>query len=236
MLYLILFYIIALWFSGRILACQAGDRGSIPRQCNDVKFQYFWKHINTSDFVRQISSAIYETCPTRFRYLLVSFWLTRVVLSKRGHPGLNQRPLDLQSNALLLSYIPMPLSNVHSWLLYCHLKRIIIIMLYLILFYFIALWFSGRILACHAGDRGSIPRQCNDVKFQCFWKHINTSDLVRQISSGIYETCSTAFRYLLAPFWLMRAVLSKGHIRVWTRDLSICSRMLYHWDISHASF
>ena len=21
-------------------------------------------------------------------------------------------------------------------------------------------WFSGRILACHAGDRGSIPRQC----------------------------------------------------------------------------
>ena len=22
-------------------------------------------------------------------------------------------------------------------------------------------WFSGRILACHAGDRGSIPRQCN---------------------------------------------------------------------------
>ena len=25
----------------------------------------------------------------------------------RGHPGLNQGPLDLQSNALPLSYIPM---------------------------------------------------------------------------------------------------------------------------------
>ena len=25
---------------------------------------------------------------------------------KRGHPGLNRRPLDLQSNALPLSYIP----------------------------------------------------------------------------------------------------------------------------------
>ncbi len=24
-------------------------------------------------------------------------------------------------------------------------------------------WFSGRILACHAGDRGSIPRQCKLV-------------------------------------------------------------------------
>ena len=26
-------------------------------------------------------------------------------------------------------------------------------------------WFSGRILACHAGDRGSIPRQCNSLFF-----------------------------------------------------------------------
>ena len=25
-------------------------------------------------------------------------------------------------------------------------------------------WFSGRILACHAGDRGSIPRQCRIFK------------------------------------------------------------------------
>ena len=24
-------------------------------------------------------------------------------------------------------------------------------------------WFSGRILACHAGDRGSIPRQCTGL-------------------------------------------------------------------------
>ena len=29
-------------------------------------------------------------------------------------------------------------------------------------------WFSGRILACHAGDRGSIPRQCRIFKLhQC---------------------------------------------------------------------
>ena len=25
-------------------------------------------------------------------------------------------------------------------------------------------WFSGRILPCHAGDRGSIPRQCRIFK------------------------------------------------------------------------
>lgn len=30
-------------------------------------------------------------------------------------------------------------------------------------------WFSGRILACHAGDRGSIPRQCNT--FSCKKKY-----------------------------------------------------------------
>ena len=31
----------------------------------------------------------------------------RAVLKYRGHPGLNQGPLDLQSNALPLSYIPL---------------------------------------------------------------------------------------------------------------------------------
>ena len=29
----------------------------------------------------------------------------------RGHPGLNRRPLDLQSNALPLSYIPIVLAQ-----------------------------------------------------------------------------------------------------------------------------
>ena len=29
------------------------------------------------------------------------------LLKYRGHPGLNQRPVDLQSNALPLSYFPM---------------------------------------------------------------------------------------------------------------------------------
>ena len=31
---------------------------------------------------------------------------------RRGHPGLNQGPLDLQSNALPLSYIPMEMCQV----------------------------------------------------------------------------------------------------------------------------
>ena len=30
----------------------------------------------------------------------------------RGHPGLNQGPLDLQSNALPLSYIPLRLVRI----------------------------------------------------------------------------------------------------------------------------
>ena len=31
----------------------------------------------------------------------------RALLKYRGHPGLNQGPVDLQSNSLPLSYIPM---------------------------------------------------------------------------------------------------------------------------------
>ena len=41
----------------------------------------------------------------------------------RGHPGLNQGPLDLQSNALPLSYIPLRLwiilMGIYHWLLFC---------------------------------------------------------------------------------------------------------------------
>ena len=43
----------------------------------------------------------------------------------RGHPGLNQGPLDLQSNALPLSYIPMCesviLYGIYPELLFCRL-------------------------------------------------------------------------------------------------------------------
>ena len=38
-------------------------------------------------------------------------------------------------------------------------------------------WFSGRILACHAGDRGSIPRQCTfyiDLQKLIFWFTMQT--------------------------------------------------------------
>ena len=30
-------------------------------------------------------------------------------------------------------------------------------------------WFSGRILACHAGDRGSIPRQRKNNVFEKYY-------------------------------------------------------------------
>ena len=44
-------------------------------------------------------------------------------------------------------------------------------------------WFSGRILACHAGDRGSIPRQCMSV-FMTY--KISFVDLVLHIRKALY--------------------------------------------------
>ena len=50
----------------------------------------------------------------------------------RGHPGLNQGPLDLQSNALPLSYIPIRLGiilmGIYHWLLFCcfHVSHVLI--------------------------------------------------------------------------------------------------------------
>ena len=46
-------------------------------------------------------------------------------------------------------------------------------------------WFSGRILACHAGDRGSIPRQCKifNSLFECIESNVGK------------QACSTALPY-----------------------------------------
>ena len=38
----------------------------------------------------------------------------RSLLIYRGHPGLNQGPVDLQSNALPLSYIPMNMVSINT--------------------------------------------------------------------------------------------------------------------------
>ena len=110
----------------------------------------------------------------------------------RAHPGLNQGPLELQSNALPLSYIPVflrsiePCKNFLYQIIYFtkkstnsdHSKTWLFSILHngfttyhvyklnqnVIIMGFLCLlkhwWFNGRILACHVGDRGSIPRQC----------------------------------------------------------------------------
>ena len=89
-------------------------------------------------------------------------------LKGRGLPGLNQRPFVPQSKALPLSYIPV---KVAPWLLQnssTHISPFFLIFFFgvngcsptSLNYLFSHWWFSGRILACHAGDRGSIPRQC----------------------------------------------------------------------------
>ncbi len=84
----------------------------------------------------------------------------KAVKTNRGHPGLNRGPLDLQSNALPLSYIPF--SKYAST--------------------------TGLIFA----NQTAPPRSKQEIKQS----------------------------------------KQSGDTRDWTRDLSIYSRMLYHWAIS----
>ena len=89
-------------------------------------------------------------------------------LKARGHLGLNRSPFDLQSKALPLSYIPVQNAQ---WLLQ-HSKHLHFPIFFHFFFALVAALQQtltifgriggsvGRILACHAGDRGSIPLQC----------------------------------------------------------------------------
>ena len=95
-------------------------------------------------------------------------------LSKRGHPGSNQRPLGLQSNALPLSYIPAA----------------------------------------------------------CIFNNItaNTCRLFEHCYNGFCSEASVLSRSI--SFFSSLPKIIQGDTRVRTRDLSDCSRMLYHWAIS----
>ena len=136
------------WFSGRILACHAGRPG----------FEFPPMHLRPS---------IVRVCRANYFMKFDVSYTGRRSLKGRGHPGLNRSPIDLQLKALPLSYIPV---QVAPWLLqnskhphfpvFFHFFFALVGALQdALTIYFSHWWFSGRILACHAGDRG-FPRQC----------------------------------------------------------------------------
>ena len=95
------------WCSGIMQDSHSCDSGSIPGQC-------------------------------KVFYLLMDFFLFKITKSEmfenewRGHPGLNWGPLDLQSNALPLSYTPLGsplpayLNQIHLSFPHFHIRNFII--------------------------------------------------------------------------------------------------------------
>ena len=59
-------------------------------------------------------------------------------------------------------------------------------------------WFSGRILACHAGDRGSIPRSCIYNLLHFSFAHHGYS-----LAYFVTFTAMVTFYILLLPFYPM---------------------------------
>ena len=113
------------------------------------------------------SSIINVCCANYFMKFDVSFTWRRS-LKGRGHPGLNWRSFDLQLKTLPLSYISV---QVTPRLLQNSTHKNFPIFFFSVFFCVSGCspkslehllshwWFSGRILACDTGHRGSIPHK-----------------------------------------------------------------------------
>ena len=131
------------WFSGRILACHAGDRGSIPRQSIQSLF-FTWMQYFICDCAGKIDDV------TSIGGSVVEF-----------SPATRETGVRFPANAIFVFYMN---AIFYIWLCRANCWR------------YKHWWFSGRILACHAGDRGSIPRQCN----LCFLHECNILYMIVQ--------------------------------------------------------
>ena len=133
----------------------------------------------------------------------------------RGHPGLNRGPLDLQSNALPLSYIPTyinPFPNI--------IKKKIVSNIYSI---------SGKTWSCDDAILSDLLKSMQSLYEALQWSYLLTSCTIY-----VGERRVIVITHFVAFFefslWIKKC--GQGDTRVWTGDLSICSRMLYHWAIS----
>ena len=180
----------------------------------------------------------------------------------RGHPDLNQRPLDLQSNALPLSYTPTypPNDLCHccvlrqeqwtcsSWVTWClagsvSFPRIPTMLL-------LSTW-GQRGVVIQAlyprEERGSIScwlslkntrgtqvtralsRECKSTMWWfTHWKRVHNVRNEHILYLTLEQILLFTDIVLLCCEWHK---CCSGGIRIWTRDLLICSQMLYHWAI-----
>ena len=125
------------WFSGRMLACHAGGPGSIPGRCNILPFLL-------------IASVIWNNYLSRsLRWY--SIWFHGVMVSTQDSESCD------------------PSSSLGGTFFYTNFYEMIYLIRLKSTFINLAFmkhrWFSGRMLACHAGGPGSIPGRCNILPF-----------------------------------------------------------------------
>ena len=85
------------WFSGRILACHAGDRGSIPRQCRIFKLL---QNVQIRGFYT--TSEKCQRCIDKYidDGILIAISLKNISKKTQFQPGSNRRPFACKANVI----------------------------------------------------------------------------------------------------------------------------------------
>ena len=160
----------------------------------------------------------------------------------RGHPGSNQGPLGLQANALPLSYLPAAyrFNNItaNTCRLFEHCDNVFwsessVRSRSMSFFSSLSKIIQGDTLCSNQGSFGlppnALPRAISPLH--------TDSKISLQTRSGCLSTVtmffvpSKVFSRDRCHFSLVSKII-QGDTRVRTRNLSDCSRMLYHWAIS----
>ena len=173
----------------------------------------------------------------------MSFFSSLSKIIQRGHPGSNQVPLGLQPNALPLSYIPAAnrFQNItanmcrlfeHCYKVFCSESSVLSRSMS---------FFSSLSIIIQGGTlvRSRDLSDCSWLLYHWAISPLHTdSKISLQTRSGCLSTGTRVFvpsqvySRDRCHFSLVFQKLYKGDIRVRSRDLSDCSRMLYHWAIS----
>ncbi len=148
----------------------------------------------------------------------------------RRHPDLNQGPLHLQSNALILSHTPCSQTHrtkarkLHTWFWQHQIKtevRNSSFLLSTIGKGGTRIWTGDLLICSQMLYHWAIPpihpvKKQNKINYILHWK-----------KSSSFPSRS--------GFWLSQnSIQSKRGTRIWTGKLFMCSQMLYYWAIPHA--
>ena len=116
---------------------------------------------------------------------------------------------------------PHPIISVQSPSKAINWKRLFVVMLLKLQSYHKHWWFSGRILACHAGGPGSIPGQCNFCTLQ------NAKNLHRSVSLKQWFRHKTLDPHVCLTKWQVR--LTRRSTSIFHTDKFLGWNWLFDW-------